>query len=71
MAEFRKVGSSGARSSLGTGKVGVGPSIPVGISPILRRFWDFTKKMAHEFARQLKDTDKKETDLIKEVTKRF
>jgi len=69
MVESKKVGSSSSRSSIGTGRLGA--PVPVGIAPILRRFWDFTKKMAREFSRQLKDPDKKETDLIKEVTKRF
>ena len=70
MVEYRKIGSS-SRSSIGPGKVGVGPTIPMGIPPILRRFWEFTKKMAREFARNLKDPEKKETDFVKEVTKRF
>ncbi len=69
MADIRRTSSSSSRP-LGPGGR-VGSAIPIGIPPVLKRFWEFTKKMAHEFARQLKNGEEKEANLIKEVTKRF
>lgn len=46
---------------------GISQPVPVGISPILRRFWDFTRKMAKEFSKHMvKD---REEEFLKVVQK--
>ncbi len=48
---------------------GVGQAVPVGIHPVLRRFWDFARKMAKEFSKHLmKD---REEEFLKVVQRDF
>ena len=46
---------------------------PSWISPVLKRFYDFTKKWAHSFSNELDETKKEEREeqLIKAVNKSF
>ncbi|NQU18074.1 MAG: hypothetical protein HQ564_08425 [Candidatus Saganbacteria bacterium] len=60
-----------ATSRVGGFLRGIGKAIPVGIPPLLRRFWDFTQKNSKEFSKHLKDPQEKEEKLLKEVIKKF
>ena len=65
MADIRK------SSRIGSFVSGIRKAIPLGIHPILRRFWDFTKKNSREFAKHLHNPEEKEDKFIKEVVKKF
>lgn len=49
---------------------GVAPSW---IPPVLKRFYDFTKKMAHSFSKELDETkiEAREEEFVKVVSKQF
>jgi len=47
----------------------VSPAIPPGLPPVLRRFWDFARKMAREFGKHL--IKNKEEDFLKVVRRDF
>ena len=69
MAKMRKTGSRTSR--LGGFISGVREAIPLGVPPLLRRFWRFTRDNSREFAKHLKDPQEEEQNLIKAVIKRF
>ncbi|OGC05011.1 hypothetical protein A2276_03575 [candidate division WOR-1 bacterium RIFOXYA12_FULL_43_27] len=69
MAEIRK--SESRTSKVGGFIRSVQEAIPLGVPPILRRFWKFTKEESKEFAKHLKDPEEKEKELIKKVIKSF
>jgi len=55
-------------SAGGAGPIGrAGAPIPAGIPPILRRFWDYTKKIAGQFSKQLPDPEENEKEFIDAV----
>ena len=54
----------------GAGRAGeVSAMIPPGLPPVLRRFWDFARKMAKEFSKNLLKA--KEEDFLKVVRRDF
>jgi len=58
----------GARS----GQVGrLGAPVPAGVTPILRRFWDFARSMARKFSDQFSDPEEHEEEFLKVVRRDF
>ncbi len=50
---------------------GVAENIPLGIPPVLRRFWRFTRDNSKQFAKHLNDPEKSDKELTKAVVKKF
>ncbi len=67
MAKLDRVQGSTSRAAGKTGEI-YGPA-PVGVSPVLRRFWDFARKMAKEFGKHLLKNH--EEEFLKVVRKDF
>jgi len=64
----KRVSGVGPRS----GQVGrLGAPVPVGVTPILRRFWDFARNMARRFSSQLLDPEEHEEEFLKVVRRDF
>ena len=55
------------RTGGGAGRVA--PAIPVGVPPVLRRFWNFARDMAKRFSKNL--LKEREEEFMKVVRKHF
>jgi len=66
----KRVGKSGGTPVNVAGRLGtVREAVPLGISPILRRFWRFAREMAKRFSKNLmKD---REDEFLKTVRRDF
>jgi len=53
----------------GGGPGRVGEAIPVGVPPVLRRFWNFARDMARRFSKNL--LKEREEEFMKVVRKHF
>ncbi|MFA4906379.1 MAG: hypothetical protein WC645_07755 [Candidatus Margulisiibacteriota bacterium] len=68
MSEKRVSGAS-SRSSGPIGRMG--PAVPAGLSPILRRFWDYARDTAKKFSKHLMDPDKYEDEFLSVIRRDF
>lgn len=59
--------TSGTSTRTTHGVRGGAETVPVGITGALRRFWDFTKKTAHSFSKNLKNPEEKEAEFISAI----
>lgn len=48
-----------------------GAKIPIGIPPLLRRFWNYAKNIAKNFSKNLKDSEEKEEEFLKVIRRDF
>jgi len=61
----KRISSTGARTS---GSIsGLGAPIPANVPPILRRFWDYTKQKAKEFAKHFANPEDYEEKFVEAV----
>ncbi len=67
MNRLEKVRGESVRGGKGPG--GVPEAVPVGIPPLLRRFWDFARKMAKQFSKNMNKDH--EDDFLKVVRRDF
>ncbi|MBI5701214.1 hypothetical protein HZC34_05155 [Candidatus Saganbacteria bacterium] len=63
----KRISSAGGR--IPSRNIGGVAAVPANIVGPLRRFWDFTKKTAKSFAKNLNNTEQKEDEFTKAVEK--
>ena len=65
--EKRVSRSTSSSSSVHT--TGLGGTVPAGVTGVFRRFWDYTKKSAKRFSKELKNPEEREAEFMKAVQK--
>jgi hypothetical protein len=61
-----------SRGTKGLGRPGKPTArIPIGIPPLLRRFWNYAKNMAKKFSKNLNDSEEKEEEFLKVIRRDF